>query len=224
MSNPSTMLDRVARQSKLVELSHPLVKHHVTQLRDAATPAAEFRLLIQRLAVLLAYEATIDLAVKPKKVRTPLAETTGHSISEKIALIPILRAGLGMVDPILNLIPEAQVWHLGIYRDEKTLQPVEYYSKLPAGRPVETALILDPMLATGGSVLAALAALQSWGVSTVKILSVIASRQGVREVETRFPAAQIYVAAVDPELNEHKFIVPGLGDAGDRTFNTPAEK
>jgi uracil phosphoribosyltransferase len=110
-----------------------LVKHHLTQLRNTATPSAEFRMLIQRLAVLLAYEATIDLAVEPKKVWTPLTETTGHSISEKIALIPILRAGLGMVDPILNLIPEAQVWHLGIYRDEATMQPVEYYSKLPAG-------------------------------------------------------------------------------------------
>jgi uracil phosphoribosyltransferase len=209
------------RPSKLVELSHPLVKHHLTQLRNAATPAAEFRVLIQRLAVLLAYEATIDLAVEPKKVWTPLAETSGYAISEKIALIPILRAGLGMVDPILNLIPEAQVWHLGIYRDEETMQPVEYYSKLPAGRPVDTALILDPMLATGGSVLAALAALQNWGVATVKVLSVIASRHGVREVNARFPAAEIYVAAVDPELDERKYIVPGLGDAGDRTFNTP---
>ena len=116
--------------------------------------------MIQRLAVLLAYEATNDLAVQPKKVRTPLTETTGHCICENIALVPILRAGLGMVDPILNLIPEAQVWHLGIYRDEETLQPVEYYSKLPAGRPVDTALILDPMLATGGSVLAAVTALR----------------------------------------------------------------
>jgi len=220
MSNAGPLLERTARQSKLVELSHPLVKHHISQLRDAATPAPEFRMLVQRLAVLLAYEATNDLAVEPKTVRTPLAETTGHAIAEKIALIPILRAGLGMVDPILNLIPEAQVWHLGIYRDEETLQPVEYYSKLPADRPVDTALILDPMLATGGSVMAALAAMQTWGVSTVKVLSIIAARPGIREVQIRFPATQIYVAAIDSELNAHKFIVPGLGDAGDRTFNT----
>jgi len=222
MSSPTEMLNQVARQSKLVELPHPLVKHHITSLRSVETPPAEFRALIQRLSVLLAYEATNDLAVRPRKVQTPLAETTGQAICEQIALIPILRAGLGMVDPILNLIPEAQVWHLGIYRDEKTMQPVEYYSKLPAERPVDTALILDPMLATGGSVMAALSALQSWGVSTVKVLSVIASRQGVREVMARFPATQIYVAAVDPELNEHKYIVPGLGDAGDRAFNTLA--
>ncbi len=222
MSNPSDMQDRVARPSRLVELSHPLVKHHVTQLRDAATPSPEFRMLTQRLAALLAYEATSDLAVQARPVRTPLSETTGHAISEKIALIPILRAGLGMVDPILNLIPEAQVWHLGIYRDEKTLQPVEYYSKLPTDGPADIALILDPMLATGGSIMAALAAMQNWGVSRVKVLSIIAARQGIREVQTRYPSTQIYVAAIDPELNEFKFIVPGLGDAGDRSFNTRA--
>jgi uracil phosphoribosyltransferase len=220
MPGPAMLSERVARPSKLVELSHPLVKHHISQLRSIATDSPEFRRLVQRLALLLAYEATSDLAVEPRKVRTPLAETTGHAISEKIALVPILRAGLGMVDPILNLIPDAQVWHLGIYRDEETSLPVEYYSKLPADRPVDTAMILDPMLATGGSVLAALAAMQSWGVSTVKVLSIIAARQGIRGVQTQHPEAQIYVAAVDPELNDHNFIVPGLGDAGDRTFNT----
>ncbi len=212
--------DYAAGPAQLVELSHPLVKHHITQLRSVDTCPAEFRRLVHRLAVLLAYEATSDLPIDEHKVQTPLAETTGGSISERIALIPILRAGLGMVDPILDLIPQAQVWHLGIYRDEKTAQPVEYYSKLPADRPVDTALILDPMLATGGSVLAALDAVASWGVAKLKVLSIIAARHGIRAVQTRHPQAQIYVAAIDPVLNDHKFIVPGLGDAGDRTFNT----
>ena len=154
MSLSAETLDSPVRRSRVVALAHPLVKHHLTHLRNATTPSAEFRMLIQRLSVFLAYEATKDLPIETRQVRTPLAETIGHAICEKIALVPILRAGLGMVDPILNLIPEAQVWHLGIYRDEVTLQPVEYYSKLPPNRPVDTALVLDPMLATGGSVLA----------------------------------------------------------------------
>jgi uracil phosphoribosyltransferase len=212
--------ERTAVKSNLVELSHPLVKHHITRLRCAETPPPEFRLLIHRLAVLLAYEATRDLLIEPTTVQTPLAEAPGGSIAERIALVPILRAGLGMVDPILNLIPEAQVWHLGIYRDEKTMQPVEYYSKLPVGRPVDTALILDPMLATGGSVSAAIGEVQDWGVAKIKVLSIIASRHGIEAIQNRRPETQIYVAAIDPELNDHKFIVPGLGDAGDRTFNT----
>jgi uracil phosphoribosyltransferase len=202
------------------ELSHPLVKHHVARLRDVATPPAEFRLLVQRLAVLLAYEATKDLALEPTEVQTPLAAAAGQSINERIALAPILRAGLGMVDPILNLIPQAEVWHLGIYRDENTMRPVQYYSRLPSDRPADVALLLDPMLATGGSAVAAISALRHWGVSAIKLLSIIAAQQGIEEVEANFPSTQIYVCAIDPELNKHKFIVPGLGDAGDRTFNT----
>jgi uracil phosphoribosyltransferase len=210
------------RNGSVVELDHPLVGHHLARLRDVSTPAPEFRLLVQRLAVLLAYEATKDLAVKPVQVQTPLATTTGQTIGERIALVPILRAGLGMVDPILNLIPEAQVWHLGIYRDEETLQPVEYYSRLPTGRPVDLALVLDPMLATGGSALAALGALRNWGVPSIKVLSIIAAREGIAEVEGHFPNVQFFVGAIDPLLNAQKYIVPGLGDAGDRTFNTLA--
>jgi uracil phosphoribosyltransferase len=220
MSFQSAMIDQEGLCGSVVELSHPLVRHHLTRLRDEATPAAEFRVLIQRLAAFLSYEATKDLATRPEHVQTPLATATGDAICERIALVPILRAGLGMVDPILNLIPQAEVWHLGIYRDEETRQPVEYYSRLPADRPADVALILDPMLATGGSALAALSALQEWGVSTIKILSVIASREGVMEVVSRFPSVQIFVCAIDPVLNDQKFIVPGLGDAGDRTFNT----
>jgi uracil phosphoribosyltransferase len=220
MSNQSAVMDRAGVCGSVVELSHPLVRHHLTRLRDEATPAAEFRLLIQRLAALLSYEATKDLATRPEDVQTPLAAASGDTICERIALVPILRAGLGMVDPILNLIPQAEVWHLGIYRDEQTLQPVEYYSRFPADRPADVALILDPMLATGGSALAALAALQEWGVPSIKILSVIASREGIIEVVSRFPSVQVFVCVIDPLLNDQKYIVPGLGDAGDRTFNT----
>jgi uracil phosphoribosyltransferase len=209
-----------AATGNVVEVSHPLIHHHLTRLRDQRTGPHEFRNLIRRLAVLLAYEATKDLALRDTSVQTPLTLTTGHELKERIGLVPILRAGLGMVDPVLDLIPQAEVWHLGLYRDEATARPVEYYSKLPDSDAVDVALILDPMLATGGSAVAALATLGDWGVSQVKLLSVIASRDGIAEVETNYPQSQIYVCAIDAELNPQKFIVPGLGDAGDRIFNT----
>jgi uracil phosphoribosyltransferase len=206
--------------SHVHEVSHPLIRHHLSRLRDKHTPPAEFRQLVQRLAVLLAYEATSDLSLRPTEIETPLVRTTGQALSQRVGLVPILRAGLGMVDPILNLIPSAEVWHLGLCRDEETARPVEYYSKLPQSQPVDVALVVDPMLATGGSATAALAALQRWGVKQLKILSIIASQFGVDTVRTQFPAADIYVCAIDPELNDRKFIVPGLGDAGDRIFST----
>ncbi len=206
--------------ANLVE--HPLIKRHIAQLRDVETQPEEFRLVLRRLAVLLAYEATQDLLLEPITVRTPLAETTGERLSQRIGIVPILRAGLGMVDPVIDLIPEAQVWHLGLYRDEATAQPVEYYSKLPDDRPVDVALIVDPMLATGGSALAALSVLRRWGVRHLKLLSVIAARDGIERVLNEAPETQIYVCGIDAELNDRKFIVPGLGDAGDRTFNTLA--
>ena len=205
----------------VTEVSHPLIQNHLARLRDVSTGPAEFRLLTQRLAVLLAYEATKDLIVEPIEVQTPLTQAAGHRLAQRVGLVPILRAGLGMVDPLLNLLPSAEVWHLGLYRDEATAQPVAYYSKISEHEPVDVALILDPMLATGGSAGLALSALRDWGVTTVKLLSVIASRDGIREVESEFPATQIFVCAVDPDLNDQKFIVPGLGDAGDRIFNTP---
>jgi uracil phosphoribosyltransferase len=210
----------MARLPGVVRVAHPLVEHHMARLRATDTPPAEFRTSIQRLATLLAYEATQDLATEPVKVQTPLVTTTGEQLSERIGLVPILRAGLGMVDPVLNLIPTAEVWHLGVYRDEATAQPIEYYNKIQMTQPVDVALVLDPMLATGGSAVAALSALRDWGVPTVKLLAVIAAREGIQEVESRFPETQIYVCAIDPELNSRKFIVPGLGDAGDRIFNT----
>ena len=202
------------------QVDHPLIKRHIAQLRDVRTTPEQFRLALRRLAVLLAYEATKDLTVEPISVKTPLTETVGHRLTHRIGIVPILRAGLGMVDPVIDLLPEAQVWHLGLYRDEATAEPVEYYSKLPDDCPVDVALVLDPMLATGGSALAALNVLQRWGVSQLKVLSVIASREGIDRVATEFPEAQICVCAIDQHLNDQKFIVPGLGDAGDRTFNT----
>ena len=202
------------------EITHPLIQSHLARLRDQATKPAEFRLLVQRLAVLLAYESTKDLEVIPTDVQTPLEKTTCHVLQDRIGLVPILRAGLGMVDPLLNLIPTAEVWHLGFYRDEATATPVHYYSKLDASRPVDIGLILDPMLATGGSAAAAMATLRDWGVRQVKLLSIIAAPEGVESLAAEFPENQIYVCAIDEKLNNQKFIVPGLGDAGDRIFNT----
>lgn len=202
------------------ESDHPLVRHHLTQLRDKNTSPVEFRALMRRLSTLLAYEATSDLAVRDHSIQTPLTSMVGSELAAKIALVPILRAGLGMVDPILDLIPAAEVWHLGLYRDEATAQPVRYYNKLPKTNPVDVAMVLDPMLATGGSATAAIESLAEWGVRSIKLISVIASQQGVDAVVARFPEAQIFVGAIDPELNAIKYIVPGLGDAGDRTFNT----
>jgi uracil phosphoribosyltransferase len=204
----------------VVPVKHPLVQYHVTRLRDQSTPPPEFRNSVRCLAELMAYEATKDLPVAKTRVRTPLEEADGVALRGRVGLVPILRAGLSMVDPVLDLLPAAEVWHLGLYRDEATARPVRYYDKLPEKRPVDVALILDPMLATGGSVTAALASLREWGVPHVKVLSLIASREGVDAVAQQFPEAQIYVCQIDPELNDQKFIVPGLGDAGDRIFNT----
>ncbi len=204
----------------IIEVDHPLIKRHVSQLRDVSTSPEQFRLLLRRLAALLAYEATQDLQLAPQAVTTPLESMEGQRLAERIGIVPILRAGLGMVDPVLDLIPEAEVWHLGMYRDEVTAQPVEYYSKLPSSHPVDVGLVLDPMLATGGSALAAVECLQRWGVRRIKLLSVIASREGASRLAQAAPDVQVYVCVIDETLNAHKFIVPGLGDAGDRTFNT----
>ena len=206
--------------AQVVEANHPLVRHHLTQLRDKHTTPVDFRASLRRLSTLLAYEATRDLRVKETTIHTPLTAMVGGVLEPQVALVPILRAGLGMVDPILDLIPAAEVWHLGLYRDEATAQPVKYYNKLPETRPVDVAFVLDPMLATGGSATVAMESLQSWGVRSIKLLSIIAARDGIEAVSQRFPDTQIFVCAIDPELNTNKFIVPGLGDAGDRTFNT----
>ena len=207
--------------SQVVEVRHPLIDHHLTVLRDKTTCPTVFRQQTHRIAGLLAYAATSDLQLKPKEIETPLTKMQGQELAARIAIVPILRAGLGLVDPLHELLPNAEVWHLGMYRDEATAQPVEYYCKLPEGRPTDVGIVLDPMLATGGSVISAIEALQRWGCPSIRVLSVIASRPGIERLQSQFPEVQIYVAAIDPELNEQKFIVPGLGDAGDRIFNTP---
>jgi uracil phosphoribosyltransferase len=201
-------------------VDHPLVAHHLTELRHHATRPPQFRAAVRRLAGLLTYEATRDLSVEETTVETPLTTTSAQRLRQQIGLIPILRAGLGMVDPVLDLIPDAQVWHLGLYRDETTAKPVEYYSKLPDENPVDLALVLDPMLATGGSASAAIATLTKWGAKTIRLLSIIAAPEGIKVVQQEYPETQIYVCAVDERLNDQKFIFPGLGDAGDRSFNT----
>lgn len=201
-------------------LDHPLARQHLSGLRSVETSPAEFRGHLRSLVTLLAFEATRDLATRDIEIETPLCPTTGHTLSQSVALVPILRAGLGMVDPLLELVPEARVWHLGIYRDEATAEPVEYYSKLPDRDPPDVAMVLDPMLATGGSALAALAKLRDWGVPLVKLLSIIAAQPGVDRVLSAFPDVRIHTCAIDPELNDRQFIVPGLGDAGDRMFGT----
>jgi uracil phosphoribosyltransferase len=202
------------------EIKHPLVVHHLTRLRDNSTPPAEFRRLVRRLSVLLAYEATQDLPVVDRAVETPLATMLGKELRGRLGLVPILRAGLGMVDPVLELLPEAEVWHLGLYRDEVTLEPVEYYQKLPTDRPVDVGFVLDPMLATGGSIAAAVTALKRWGAPSIRVLSILAAPEGLQMLEKAFPEVTIHVCAVDERLNDVGYIVPGLGDAGDRCFNT----
>lgn len=201
-------------------MNHPLVEHHLSSLRDVATSSAEFRRLIRRLAFLLAYQATQDLALTQSEIETPMRRTKAQVLEQRIGLVPILRAGLGMVDPVLELIPDAEVWHLGLYRDEETAKPVHYYSKLPDQHPVDLALVLDPMLATGGSLLTAYEDLRNWGVKRIKMLAIISAPEGIAFLEKNAPDAEIHVCAVDECLNANKFIVPGLGDAGDRTFRT----
>jgi uracil phosphoribosyltransferase len=209
--------------NQVTVVRHPLVAHHLTRLRNVETRASEFRRLVQRLSLLLAYEATKNLPVQPAPVQTPLTTTTGSRLNSRIGLVPILRAGLGMVDAMLELLPDAEVWHLGLYRDEQTAKPVEYYSKLPDRAPVDVALVVDPMLATGGSATAALEALREWGVVDLRLLSIIGAPEGIRAVHEAFADVQIYLCAEDERLDERKFIVPGLGDAGDRIFKTTAD-
>lgn len=199
---------------------HPLVAHKLTKLRDKNTEPKKFRELVREIAGLLAFEATEDLVISPKKVETPLAVADGFELQEKIGLIPILRSGLGMVEGFWELMPSAEVWHIGLYRDEKTLQPVQYYNKLPVAPSVAVCLILDPMLATGGSATATIDILKKWGVKRIKFVGIIGAPEGICEVHKHHPDVPIHLAAVDSHLNEIGYIVPGLGDAGDRQFGT----
>jgi uracil phosphoribosyltransferase len=203
--------------------SHPAVLHKLGILRDERTEPKKFREVVRELSWLLGYEALADARVRSLEVKTPLETMTGHELGERIGLIPILRAGLGMVDAMLELMPTAQVWHLGLFRDERTLRPVEYYNKLPDSASVDLCLILDPMLATGGSAIAAIDVLKRWGAVTpvrIKLVNLIAAPEGVAAVVKAHPDVEIHCAALDRQLNDKGYIMPGLGDAGDRQFGT----
>jgi uracil phosphoribosyltransferase len=202
------------------ESTHPLIKHKLALLRAVETKPKKFRELVREIAILLAYEATADLGLEDVAVTTPMGETFGKTLTEKIGLVPILRAGLGMVEGIWEMMPSAEVWHIGLYRDERTLRPVEYYNKLPVDPTVQVCLILDPMLATGGSAVATVDILKKWGAKRIKFVGIIAAPEGIERLTTAHPDVPIYVAAVDSHLNDIGYIIPGLGDAGDRQFGT----
>ncbi len=199
---------------------HPLVAHKLARLRDQKTDPKKFRELLREMSALLTYEATSDLQLEPRTVETPLAVTQGVELHEKIGLIPILRAGLGMVEGVWGLMPSAEVWHIGLYRDERTLKPVEYYNKLPIEPTVSVCLVLDPMLATGGSATATVDILKRWGVKRIKFVGVIGAPEGIKHLHDKHPEVPIHLAAIDERLNEYGYILPGLGDAGDRQFGT----
>jgi uracil phosphoribosyltransferase len=192
----------------------------LTLLRDQRTDPKLFRELVREMAVLIAYEATADLETEEVMVTTPLAQARGRRLRERIGLVPILRAGLGMVEGIWNTMPNTEVWHIGLFRDERTLEPVQYYNRLPVSPTVDICLILDPMLATGGSGVAAIDILKSWGARRIKFVGIIGAPEGVQRITTAHPDVPVYLAAVDERLNEVGYIVPGLGDAGDRLFGT----
>ena len=199
---------------------HPAVLHKLALLRDSRTEPKKFRELVREISWLVGYEALADARVRPIDVRTPMEATVGAELADRIGLVPILRAGLGMVDAMLELMPTAQVWHLGLFRDERTLRPVEYYNKLPDSATVDLCLILDPMLATGGSAAAAIEVLKRWGAVRIKLVNLIVAPEGIRGVTSGHPDVEIHCAALDRQLNERGYILPGLGDAGDRQFGT----
>ena len=207
--------------SKLYIVEHPVVQSKVTMLRDINTGNKEFRELVSEIASFICYEATKDLEIKEVEVESVLCKTKGNVLNKKVGIVPILRAGLGMVYGILNLIPNASVGHIGLYRDPETLLPVEYYCKLPSSDPENTdILLLDPMLATGGTAIAAMQFIKERGFKNIKFLCLIASPEGVKKVNEAHPDIDIYTASLDDHLDSHGYIIPGLGDAGDRIFGT----
>jgi len=202
-------------------VDHPLVQHKLALLRDRTTPTKIFKELVDEIATLMAYEATSDLPLEATPVETPLEVTTGQRVmGKKLTLVPILRAGLGMVEGICRLVPSARVGHIGLYRDYKTFEPVDYYFKVPGDASERDFFLLDPMLATGGSAAAAVASLKHAGASRIRFLCLVAAPQGVRRLSQAHPDVQVFCASLDRELNEHGYILPGLGDAGDRLFGT----
>ena len=206
--------------SKVYVMDHPLIQHKITMLRSETTTTKDFRELANEIALLMGYEATKDLDLDDVKVKTPITETTGRTISKQVALVPILRAGLGMVDALMSLIPAAKVGHVGLYRDPQTHEPVEYYCKLPTDIEQRQVLVLDPMLATGGSAVAAIDFIKKRGAKRIKLMNIIGAPEGVEAVQKAHPDVDIYIGALDEKLNENCYIVPGLGDAGDRLFGT----
>jgi uracil phosphoribosyltransferase len=200
--------------------NHPLIQHKLAILRDKRTEPKKFRELIREISILLAYEATSDLGLTARDVDTPMDAAHCHELTETIGLVPILRAGLGMVEGIWAMMPGAEVWHIGLFRDERTLRPVQYYNKLPVAPTVQVCLILDPMLATGGSAVATVEILKNWGAQRIKYVGIIGAPEGVARLHGAHPDVPIHLAALDVRLNEIGYIVPGLGDAGDRQFGT----
>jgi uracil phosphoribosyltransferase len=207
--------------SKVYVFDHPLIQHKLTYIRDVNTGTKQFRELVEEVAMLMAYEATRDLTLEETTIQTPVSEAKTKVLSgKKLGVVPILRAGLGMVDGILSLIPSAKVGHIGLYRDPESLQPVEYYCKLPTDLEERELITVDPMLATGGSAVAAITFMKQRGAKNIKLMCLIASPEGVETVQKAHPDVDIYVAAIDEKLNDHGYITPGLGDAGDRLYGT----
>lgn len=206
---------------KVFIFDHPLIQHKISLLRDKNTSTKEFRELVSEISMLMGYEVTRNMPLKDVEIETPVAVSKTKVISgKKLGIVPILRAGLGMVDGMLNLLPMAKVGHIGLYRDPETLEPVEYYCKLPVDAPEREIVVLDPMLATGGSASAAISFIKERGVTSIKLMCLIAAKAGIARINKDHPDVEVYCAAVDEKLNDHGYIVPGLGDAGDRLFGT----
>jgi uracil phosphoribosyltransferase len=199
---------------------HPLVKQKLTLLRDVNTKPKMFRELVREISILMAYEATADIPLKEYSVTTPMGTANGYELGEKIGLVPVLRAGLGMVEGVWEMMPSAEVWHIGLFRDERTLKPIAYYNRLPVSPTVDICLVLDPMLATGGSASATVDILKKWGAKKIKYMGLLAAPEGIARLTGDHPDVPLFLAAVDERLNSIGYIVPGLGDAGDRQFGT----
>ena len=220
MGDANAASDRAHGFDNLVVIDHPVVQTKLTELRDVSADHREFRALLDEIAGLMVYEVTRDWPTKPHPIKTPLEEMSGRVLARQVTLVPILRAGLGMADGVLKLLPDARLGHLGVYRDEQTLHPVAYYQKLPPDIADTEVLLIDPMLATGGSGSAAISFLKKAGVAKMKFVCLVAAPEGIRAVHREHPEVPIYCAAVDRQLNGKGYILPGLGDAGDRIFGT----
>ena len=216
----NTRLVATSTTSNVIVIEHPVIQTKLTELRDFSADHRKFRALLDEIASLMVYEVTRDWPTKPRVVQTPLERMTGQVLARQVTLVPILRAGLGMAEGVLRLLPEARMGHLGVYRNEQTLEPVPYYQKLPPDIALTEVLLIDPMLATGGSGSAAVAYLKKAGVSSMKFVCLVAAPEGIHALHRQHPEVPIYCAAIDRQLNERGYILPGLGDAGDRIFGT----